>query len=226
MTVLALPAIRNPGTEDFWPLGNTLTNTSPLTKDQQTVELPGVLWRCHFGWQDLEEPEWRLLTAWLAQMRGSGRANIGPPHAPFPQGQAAPDDFLFDDDTDFDDGTDFFDEPHEVAIRADATSSKILFRTEGWGASETVLKTGDFISWANGDRRMMGILATDAVSDADGNADLSLAFPAPEIPVAGVRIYAWWPSVTMRLTDDNQAQTSWQPPVLASQSIDMIEAAP
>lgn len=229
VTVLALPPIGdgNPDSAEFYPWANTLTSTSPLTRDQQTIAYPGVLWRCRFEYPVLDEEDGRMLAAWLAAMQGSaGRVNLGPPHGQQPQGQAAPTEWFFTDDTGFDDGYGFFDPPHDVVIRDDVASSKILFRTEGWGASETVLKAGDYVSWSNRSRRMMAILAKDAVSDGSGNADLRLAFPAPEIPPAGLRVYPWWPTVTMRLVDDDQAQQNWSAPLFSQHSFEAIEAKP
>jgi hypothetical protein len=225
--VLSIPPVVDPDTVQFWSWANSFTSVSPLTRDQQTVVYPGVLWRARFEWPVLQVADWRLVAAWLAELQGAGgRFNLSPPHARFPQGQDAPDESFFDDDTGFTDGYGFFDPPAEVLIRGDVASSKILFRTEGWASSQTVLKRGDYISWSNRTRRMMAILARDARSDSLGNADLQLAFPAPEIPLAGRRLYPWWVSVTMRLLDDEQAQQSFQNYLQSQQAFEAVEASP
>jgi hypothetical protein len=214
-------------TAQFWPWANTLTNVSPLTRDQQTVAYPGVVWRATLSMPPLSEPSWRLWSAFLGALQGTaGRFNLRPPQAPNPQGQAAPATWHFTDGTGFDDGTGFFDPPHTVVIRSDVDSSKILLRTAGWQASTTVLRAGDYICWSHNGRRMLGLLHKDAISDGAGNADLKLAFPAPEIPSDGKRLYIYGISVTMRLIDDEQAAQGFKEGRFGDVTLDAIEAAP
>lgn len=228
MTVLSLPFRQGiAAAVSFWPWANTITSTSPLTRDQQTVALPGVLWRAQITMPPLAEPAWRDWAAFLASLSGAaGRFNVVPPHAHMPQGQDAPQTWGFDDDTEFTDGSGFYDPPNEITVRGDVVSTKILLRTEGWDLSAAVLKAGDFVSWSNKERRFLAILAQDANSDGSGNADLKLAFPAPEIPASGRRVYPWWPSVTMRLMDDDQAAQAFKEGRFAEVAFEAVEASP
>lgn len=225
---MAQPALQGTAaTAQFWPWGNTQTNVSPLTRDQQTIALPGVVWRATLTMPPLDEPSWRQWSALIAALQGqAGRMNVRPPHAPNPQGQTPPVTRIFTDGTRFTDGTGFFDPAHVVKIRADVASTKILFRTEGWQASATVLKQGDYICWSTGGRRMLSLLAKDAKSDGAGKADLKLTFPAPEIPPNGKRLYIYGVSVTMRMMDDDQAAQGFNEGRFGDISLDLIEAAP
>lgn len=227
MTVLAYPRLEEgPENVRFWPLFNTVSMTSPFTRELQTLEYPGAQWQASLSWPVMDEADWRKLTAFLIRLRGaSGRFNYGPEHATAPQGEDEPAELYFDDDTTFDDETGFYEAPVSPFIDGAQTSTTTSLGTAGWEVSATVLQAGDFIGWAdaNGDR-VLHMVVDDVTSDSTGAASITIEPPARAIPATGTDLDLYWPCCTMRLVDDQQGQAGFRSGVLADVSLEFVEA--
>lgn len=72
MTTFAFPTLtrRHPQEWTFGQTNNALVHTSPLSKQVQTVELPGARWACSMRYRNLTDVDRALLDAFLAQLRG------------------------------------------------------------------------------------------------------------------------------------------------------------
>lgn len=232
MTILTWPAgVPEPKSADFWLRANTQQHVSPLSQDTQTLELAGARWRAELVFPPLVETQWRAFTAFLARLRGaSGRFYYYPPYkARTPQVSAG--------------GTPRVNGGGQVG------SSLI---TDGWPASTTVLKAGDYFSFDNGaGGRELKIVRADATSDAGGGgyfasryfppryfarryfggsgggstgaATLTFDPPIRSAPLDDSLIVTLNPSCIFRLADDDQGRLSYEEANFAGVSLSLIE---
>ena len=200
MSILTFPTIV-PNREDWGPDANALTFSSPLSRTTQTLLFPGTKWQASLGFSGLEPAEWRDLEAFVADMDGmSGRVYYGPSHAATPRGTAG--------------GT-------PLVNGGSQTGSSMV--TDGWAASETVLRRGDYIAYDITGGRSLHILTADAASDGAGNATLPIAPPIRVSPADNEPIITSAPTCVMMFAS-NVNLGSYQPGVFADYQLDQIEA--
>ena len=200
MAILTFPSIK-PNREDWGPDANALTFVSPLSRTTQTRLFPGTRWQASIGFSGLEADEWRDLEAFVVEMGGmSGRVYYGPRHAATPRGTAG--------------GT-------PLVNGASQTGSSLV--TDGWTASETVLRRGDYIAYDVTGGRSLHILTADAASDGAGNATLAIK-PAIRIsPADNEPVITSAPTCVMMFAS-NVNLGSYQPGVFADYQLDLVEA--
>ena len=198
MATLTYPAlsISTPPSLEFGLMSNTKKFESPLNRSAQTLELPGARWFASFTYGNLQEADLRLLTAFLAQLRGqAGRFYLWDFSRPNPKGTAT--------------GT---------PVVSGASQTGVSLVTSGWTPNITVLKAGDYVGF-NGELRM---LVADANSNGSGIATLSLDSPMRASPANAAAVTISKPTCKMMLTDDS-AKWNVVPGVLGTVSINCIE---
>ena len=179
---LEMPTYPNFTTAKFFLETNTQTFTSPLTKSVQRILLAGARWNATYALPAMNRAQAAPWKAFFLNCQGSVNTFNGfDPDCKSPRGAAT--------------GT-------PLVNGASQTGTSLI--TDGWSASITVLKAGDYFS-VNGELKMM---TADASSDGSGNSTLNFmpalrSSPADDAPITTNR-----PSCTMTLTDDMQA--AWE----------------
>lgn len=204
MTLLTFPAIGCTALD--WHLQpNTQTFTSPLSRAQQTLELPGAIWAASVTMKTMTEAQWRDFSVFIARCRGAaGRFLFSPPHAGTPRGAVggAP-----------------------VASAGGGTGR--LLQTQGWPASANVLRPGDFFSVQTGaEMHEMKIITVNAGTDAAGRVVLAFEPPLRRPPLAGAAIVTQGPVCVMRLNDDDQGRLALRAGPKATCTLSLVEAIP
>lgn len=205
MSILTFPTLsRTPSNANFRLRGNTQTHRSPLTGATQTLEMPGAKWELTVSWESLTEVDWRILSAFLADLRGrAGRFFF--PVAIFAPRRATPS------------GSPSFAATGDVGP---------VIAIGGWGSSvSNVVLAGDWFSYVDtGGRKRLHMVTADASSGVAGIATTSIT---PPIRVAGAKddpIEFVNPVGVFMLTDDGAPETAVRPPRLGAISISMEEA--
>lgn len=155
MTILTFPSINNPSQITWRLRANTQTQRSPWDGTTQTLRLPGERWEATLVWETLKEDDWRLLSAFIAQLGGmAGRFYYGPVHSPRrATGTGTP-----------------------LVNGSIQTGTAISIK--GWDASAQAFKAGDFFSVndSNG-RPLLYQATTDSAATNLGVASVSVAPP-------------------------------------------------
>ena len=183
MTTLTFPSSVSPSSIEWGIKSNTQSFTSPLNSSTQTLELPGAHWYATLNFTNLNAEKGRILSAFLAQLRGSsGRFYLYDSAFSTPRGVAT--------------GT-------PLVKGASQTGSSLV--TDGWTTSVTgILLAGDYIE-VNSELK---IVVADVDSDASGNATLSIEPPLRNSPSDNAPLTMTNPKTIMRLVDDNQTKRS------------------
>lgn len=205
MAILTFPTLsRTPSNASFRLRGNSQTQRSPLDGTTQTLEIPGSRWEITVSWQSLVEADWRVLSAFLANLRGrAGRFTFSPAIFAPRRGTGT--------------GT--------PTIQAANDIGDVIF-TSGWTpAAANVFLTGDWFSYVDtGGRQRLHMATADASAGGGGGTFVSLT---PPIRVAGAAlapIEVVAPVGVFMLTEDVGPEASVRPPRLGSVTITMEEA--
>lgn len=181
MTIFTLPgtpAIRR----SRW--GNTANNTvfrSPLDQAAQVLELPGAKWVATYTLPPMGRAQAAAWQAFLLQLRGRAKRFYGfDPDARSPRGSGvgAP-----------------------VVKGAGQTGTSLL--TDGWAASQTVLKVGDYFAYdvTSGAGRQLHMVVADATTDGSGEVTLSFEPPIRTSPADNEALILTDASCAMMLSD-------------------------
>lgn len=89
MITLEFPSVRPASVVQWGQDTPTLTSVSTFNGSTQVIERPGARWRCEMQWTAMTPSDARVMSAWLASMRGAARrVRMGPPQYRGPQGTA------------------------------------------------------------------------------------------------------------------------------------------
>lgn len=204
MSTLNFPAgIYAPASATWRLRSNTQTFRSPLDGSVQTIELPGAVWTASLSWPVLPAAQWRVMQAWLAQLRGSsGRFFYGPPHATARQATGAI-------------GT---------PLVNGANQTGALLVCDGFGASAQVFLTGDYLAYNTAAGRSLHVVTTTATANGSGQVTIAIEPPIRTSPADNTPIIHSSPTCVMRLADDEVGGMDIRAGALASLSLEMIEA--
>ena len=205
MPTLAWPTLaRGKPAEMSWRLlfNNQLGMESPFSRSVQTLEQAGSRWAVHFVLLNRAEADWRLLEAWLAQLRGmAGRFTLYDFSAPNPRGTI---------------GT------AGVTVNGAVAQGAATATFAGAGNAKTLLR-GDKFGVAGEVKIVVG---ADFTSDAAG-AMASVTFEPPVRASAGwssgAAVTLASPTATFMLTADS-VEKLVRVPKLANVPIDAVEA--
>lgn len=194
MTTYSFPSLVSPASVDWRLVSNTQSFTSPLDRTTQTLELPGARWEASVTWPTLAAADWRILTAFLAKLRGAaGRFYYGPPHATATQQTIT----------------------GSVLVNGASQTGGSLI-VDGFTGT---FKAGDFISFDTSVGRELHMV----VADLTNPGTLTIEPPIRVSPADNAAVTISSPTCVMRLTDDAQAALSIRPPVTGSVAFDMVE---
>lgn len=158
---------------------NSQTFTSPLSKDSQRVLLGGSRWIATYTLPKMNRSQAAEWQAFFLKLDGMADTFYGfDPDAKTPRGVAT--------------GT-------PLVNGGSQTGSSLI--TDGWTASKTVLKAGDYFS-VNGELKMV---TADATSNGSGQATLSFKPALRASPSDNAAITVSSCTCTMILVDDQQA---------------------
>lgn len=201
MTILTFPAIINPSQVLWRLLSKTQVHESPFSGAMQTLRQPAERWAATLTWNRLTQSDWRLMSAFLAQLNGqAGRFYYGPVHAPrLATGSGTP------------------------AINGSVQTGSTI-SIDGWGASAQAFKAGDYFSYndANG-RPMLYIVTADISATGAGVANVPVAPQVRRSVADGTAVEITSPVAVFRLASDDMGLTN-SPGPWGSVSIDIIEA--
>jgi hypothetical protein len=179
MTVLDFPDII-PSTFTFGITFNTQINVSPLSNSVQTIEIPGARWTANMSFSNMEAEESRVLSAFLARLRGSsGRFKLKDFTHPTPRGSNL----------------------HSIVTVNGASQTGNSINTSGWTASQTgALLVGDYIQFVNNELK---IVTADVTADGSGDATITFEPPIRTIPGDGNTITTTACETIMLLESDS-----------------------
>jgi hypothetical protein len=205
MTVLVFPTLsRTPSGASFRLRGNTQTHRSPLDGTTQTLELPGAVWEVSVRWDSLQESDWRVLSSFLANLRGrSGRFLFSPAIFAPRRGTGTGTPVIFGAG---DVGADLF--------------------TGGWTAfAADVFKAGDWLSYTDtGGRTRLHMATADVSAGGGGGATVQITPPVRVAGPASAPIEVVAPIGVFMLADDVSPDIEIRAPRLGGVAITMIEA--
>lgn len=205
MSILTFPTLsRTPSNANFRLRGNTQTHRSPFTGATQTLEMPGSRWEITVSWESLQEADWRILSAFLANLRGrAGRFTFSPAIFAPRRGVAT--------------GTPTF---------YTAPSSGSAFVTEGWTPSSGVgSEVGDWLSFVDAGGRQRLHMSYQAFSViVAGRCSHLVTPPLRGATLIGQPLEIVAPVGVFMLTDDGAPEASVRPPRLGAITITMEEA--
>lgn len=157
---------------------NTQTFTSPLTKATQRLLLGGARWIATYSLPAMNRTQAAIWKAFFDQLGGGVNTfNAFDPDCKTPRGAGG--------------GT-------PLVNGASQTGSSLI--TDGWPASTTVLKAGDYFSVNSELKRA----TADVLSDGSGNATISFKPALRNSPGDNAAIIIDKPTCTMALVDDMQ----------------------
>lgn len=161
---------------------NTQTFQSPLSGDIQRVELPGARWFAEYTFRKTQDVDMAELQAFLIQLRGRSQ--------PF---------YAWDTDRRRPRGT---GAGTPLVNGTDQTGRSLA--TDGWDASQTVLKAGDYIE-VNEELKMV---TQDAISDGSGECTVNFEPALRAAPADNAVITLVDPKCKMILLSDEMA--AWE----------------
>jgi hypothetical protein len=204
MSTLNFPAsVLGPSSVDWRLRSNTQTFRSPLDGSVQTLEMPGAVWAASLSWDALPAAQWRVMQAWLAQLRGAaGRFFYGPPHAAARQATGVI-------------GTPLIN---------GAGQTGVVLACDGFGASQAVFLAGDYIAYNTAAGRSLHLVTANATSNGSGQASLQIEPPIRVSPADNAALIHAAPSCVMRLVDDEIGGLSIRPAGIGSLSLEIVEA--
>lgn len=158
---------------------NTGLFQSSLNRYVQRIERAGAIWQATFEYPPMKREDAAAVVAFLVKLSGVANTFYGyDPAATTPQGTG--------------NGT-------PLVNGADQTGSALV--TDGWDASETVLKAGDYFS-VNDEFKMV---TDDVTSDGSGNATINFKPQLRSSPADNAAMTVSAPKCIMALVDDDQA---------------------
>jgi len=182
------PGLPNPSQASCILAPNTRVHTSPLTNSEQSVSLPGSVWKVSYGWGLLLEPQWRRMSAFVAGLGGTaGRFNFSPLHAPRRATGT---------------GTPVIDGANQLGT---------TLNLRGWAPGAQAFLAGDFLSYVDtSSRPRLHIALADAIADVDGKAAVLVAPPLrrPGNDGAPVEIAAPYGIFRLATNEDGEVQFS------------------
>ena len=189
MAILSFPAgIRNPTSVQFGLAANTQSGgRSPFDGTEQTLALPGDRWVAEIRWARLPEAEWRIMQAFLANLRGrAGRFTWGP-GAFMPRKGTRPGD-------------------GGLGPRIAAVSTGRVIRTKGWSTtpgSGFTFRRGDLFGYLDPAGRPMLHMATEDNGPAgDGTANFTISPSIRRSPAIDTPLILENPTAVWRLRED------------------------
>lgn len=233
MTILSWPAgLPEPKSAEFWLQANTQQHTSPLSRDVQSLEMPGARWRAELTFPPLKESQWRIFTSFIARLRGAaGRFYYYPPYpSRTPRGDPS--------------GTPLVNGGGQTGSTLD---------TDGWTPDTVVFEVGDYFAFDNAaGGRELKIVREDATSDSGGTgyfapryfapryfapryfgggggggisgaATLTFDPPIRSSPLNNQAIIVTDPSCIFMLADDDQGRFSYEEARQAGISLSLVE---
>lgn len=175
MAILAFP-VNLPANAEWQLVSNTQQFVSPFNGSIQTAELPGAKWHVSLSFPNQTPAEGRMLTAFLAALRGeSGRFTLHDHTQPNPRGTIV---------------------GIPLVLGAAQVGSTIIMN--GWTGT---LLAGDMIGIA-GELKMV---TADAVGAGGGGVPVSFEPPMRVSPVNLSAVIINAPTAVFKLTGDNQA---------------------
>lgn len=189
MTILSFPAgIPAPTSFTLGLAGNTRSGgRSPFDGTEQTLELPGARWMAEVRWQSLDVAEWRLLSAFMAQLGGRAGRFLWSPISRFSRRGSAT-------------GT--------PLVNGGSQVGKTL-ATDGWTGTPAFL-AGDLFGYVDpSGRSMMHQVVADAAVSA-GASTITFAPAIRRSPADNAAINIATPSPVWRLTSD-EALADYEP---------------
>ncbi|GAB6125033.1 hypothetical protein [Humidesulfovibrio idahonensis] len=204
ITRLTWPSLKmRPISWSWRTIANTQTWTSPLNGSEQTAELPGARWWFRVGYQNMREDDWRMVDAFLAQLRGmAGRVLLSPLHGEAPRGVAT---------------------GLPIVYGADQLGRSMA--TSGWTANTAhILRVGDYFSVPTLSGPELKIITADVASDAAGKATLTFEPPLRNSPDNGASITVADPVCPMRLKDGDQGEFALTNMRLGSVTLEFAES--
>lgn len=196
-----------PSNLQFGLIPNTQSFAIEQLNAVATFSLPGDRWACHLEFDYLTEPDWRLLSAFLANLDGEvGRFYFGPFfHAGTPKGKI---------------------NGNPLINGAGQTGTSLTIKGLAPNTSG-VLKVGDYISFPTKyGSELHQIVQSDVTSDANGDATLMIAPPIRISPADGASVVFANPSCVMKMKDTSQAGIGIDPPLFGKAILDFIEVVP
>jgi len=197
MSILTFPAI-TPSANNWGLQSNCQSVRSELDGTVQTLALPGDIWVDVMTFTNVFNPNARILSAFLASLRGeSGRFYLSPPGyvragigtgSPLVKGAAQT----------------------GLSITIDGCTSSVT----GW------LLAGDYVQI--GDELKM--ITADANTDSGGNATLSFVPPIRVSPADNSAVITTAPKCIMKLKDNSQVRWPMQPGRIYAMSVAIEEA--
>jgi hypothetical protein len=174
-----MPSVPGFTTCRFWLETNTQTFTSPLTKAVQRMVLGGSRWNASYSLPAMKAEQAGAWRAFFLLLEGSANTFTAfDPDRKAPRGTAT--------------GT-------PLVNGGSQTGSALI--SDGWTASVTVLKAGDYLA-VNGELKLV---TADVISDGSGNATISFKPALRTSPADNAPITVQKASCTMILSDDMQA---------------------
>jgi hypothetical protein len=205
LTILSFPTLsRTPSGASHRLRGNTQTHRSPLDGTTQTLEMPGAVWELSVRWESLPESDWRVLGAFLANLRGrQGRFTFSPAIFAPRRGTGT--------------GT---------PVITAANDTGIDLNTSGWTASApNVFLAGDWFSFTDaGGRTRLHMATADVSANAGGAATVLITPPVRLAASAGAAIQVAAPIGVFMLADDAAPEIEVRAPRLGSVTLTMVEA--
>ena len=179
MAIFTFPDDVRPAEIDWLLMGNSQLFSSPLNRQPQTAELPGISWMVSMQFEKLKRSEIASLEAFIAQLRGQANRALLWHHArenPRGSSPGAP-----------------------LVNGAGQTGSSI--NTDGWTASQSgILLKGDLFEFGGELKRMV----VDADSDVSGESTLVFEPPIRVSPVDNAIITTVKPTAKFMLADNRQ----------------------
>ena len=176
--MITFPSIITPQSVEWELVSNVQSFTSPLTGATQTLRMPGERWKFSFTYENLDDDNTALLTAFIAKARGGAeRFAMGNPYRTTPRGAGG--------------GT-------PLVQGGSQTGASLV--TDGWPISTMVLKTGDFVS-VNGELKMV---VADVTSNGTGVATITFEPPLRAVPADNAPLTTVNPTATFRLIENKQ----------------------
>lgn len=174
-----------PNAASWHLLSNSQSFTSPFTNTSQITARDGDKWVVTLGFTNLTQDKALLIQGFAASLRGaSGSFELYDHRFPVPTGTGA----------------------GAPRVNGASQTGRSLV-TDGWSASETVLKAGDKFQVGT----ELKIVTQDAITNGSGQVTLNFAPELRVSPSDNALIVVNQPKGVFRMTDDSQGAQSTTP---------------
>lgn len=204
-TVLSYPTLSTGPSGFDWRLLSSSSNfSSPLSGRDQSQFFGGGKWQAKVDYAVLSEADTRLLSAFIAQMRGrSGRCYLGPLHAPSPLGSAG--------------GSPIVNGANQLGVS---------LVTTGWPLNVNgVLLPGDFFQVETSRGQQVLMVTQPVNTDGAGNATISFKPNLRSAAQTGTPIQTNGAQCVMMLAQDENPM-DFTPPIIGAINLTFIEPIP